>query len=64
MKRQTRGCAVLLGSFVFAMAASLAAQSSRLPLSSPSVVGDIGGRRRLATLNNQLASKLVYTLRF
>ena len=27
-------------------------------------VGDVGGRRRLATLNNQLASKLVYTLRF
>jgi hypothetical protein len=25
---------------------------------------DVGGRRRLATLNNQLASKLVYTLRF
>ncbi len=27
-------------------------------------VADVGGRRRLATLNNQLASKLVYTLRF
>ena len=38
MKRQTRGCAMLFGSFVIAMAAGSAAQSSRPPLSSPSVV--------------------------
>ena len=27
-------------------------------------IGEVGGRRRLTTLNNQLATKLIYTLRF
>jgi hypothetical protein len=38
MTRQRRRSAVLVGSFMVAMATSVAAQSSRPPLSSPSVV--------------------------